>query len=132
MQTALTLDAALCCRGSRYVCRVTAGGGAFCATLREPASLAGLTARWDGQDLTLSYLGLTYRPTLPDTLFADTLQLLRGALSSAPQAQREGDRLTGRTGGFAYTLELTADGLPTKLEIPGADLTAEFSDVQPA
>lgn len=103
----------------------------------EPATLNGLTARWDGENVTLTMYGLSFSvdpSTVPESALGEEL------LSVFDTVRRgEGERdtqngtLTVRGNGKngEYTAVFDADtGHPISLSVPSLPLTAEFYNVE--
>ncbi len=103
----------------------------------KPETLNGLSAEWDGEKVTLKYLGLSYDvdpQKLPENALGE------GLLSAFDTALRgEGERtesngkitVNGLSGNAAYTYVYDANsGAPLSLTIPSIPLTVTFSNVQ--
>ncbi len=113
-------------------CKATAyGGGVFTLTVTEPKAIEGTTAHYDGDELSITYKGLSYKPQteLPCDNIAD---MLNDVVKNTSPAQKNGEQyeLTGNTGGYQYTLTVAETGLPLYLSCPSADLFVEFSNVK--
>lgn len=101
--------------------------------LTEPATLKGLTLRWDGTQLTATWHGLSVplnREELPDTAL---IEGLIGALEAAPAAENrtvteEGVLTEGNLNGNAFhLLSDPTTGALIKLEIPTLAITVAFA-----
>ncbi len=111
--------------------------GTLLLEFSEPETLNGLSAEWDGEKVTLKYLGLSYDVD-PDTLPENALG--EGLLSAFDTALRgEGERqeadgtvtVSGLSGNAQYTYVYDAKtGAPLSLTVPGIPLTVTFENVQ--
>lgn len=119
-----------------YTAKILAsGGGVFSAELTKPKSVKGLKFLFDGEEITVSYLGLKYTPeNLPiDTGFAVVLKdVLSSVNNAAEQAvYKDGSYVVeGSANGTDYSFYVTEAGYPVKLTAPSLDLMVIFSDVQ--
>ncbi len=111
--------------------------GTLLLEFAEPETLNGLSAEWDGEKVTLTYLGLSYDvdpAALPENALGE------GLLSAFDAALRgEGDRqekdgkvtVTGLSGNAEYTYVYDAEtGTPLSLSVPSLPLTVTFTNVQ--
>ncbi len=111
--------------------------GTLLLEFSEPETLNGLSAEWDGEKVTLKYLGLSYDVDphkLPENALGE------GLLSAFDTALRgEGERkeadgkvtLNGLSGTSTYTYVYDAtSGAPLSLVIPSIPLTVTFTNVQ--
>ena len=100
-----------------------------------PAELKGFTVDYDGGELSLAYMGLsfkTYPAALPDQsvfkgLFSVFNQISLGDSVDIKKAA-QGQVLSGESDCGAFTLTLTPDGLPQELAIPDIDLIAAIRE----
>ena len=121
--------------GTALKCAAKAyGGGMFTSTVLEPESIAGTEIAYDGSEVTITYMGLTYKPSLPlpNENINDILNtVITSASGNIQSAQKDGDVyvLEGSTGRYDYILTVTESGLPLWLECPSVGLKAEFSNV---
>lgn len=109
------------------------GGGVFSFTLSEPQLISGTEVKYDGETVTINYLGLSYSPQLPLPA-DDTNTVLNTVIATAAggkTAKLCEDKyiLEDKAGDLAYTLTVTESGLPLSLSVPDAGLSAEFSNV---
>ncbi len=110
------------------------GGGVFISTVLEPEAIAGTEITYDGEEVTITYMGLTYKPSLPlpSENINDILNtVIKSASGNIDLAQKEEDQyiLKGDAGKYDYLLTVTESGLPLWLECPSIGLKAEFSNV---
>lgn len=109
--------------------------GMLTLSFDEPETLAGLTARWDGETVTLSMYGLSFSVD-PDTVPEGALgEELIAAFDAALRG--EGERAvddgvltvagTGQNGAYTLTFD-AATGAPLSLSVPALPLTATFSE----
>ncbi len=101
----------------------------------EPETLNGLSAEWNGDTVTLRFLGLSYTvdpATLPEGALGEhLLNALDAALRGDGNREEQDGRVTvtGLVGDTAYTYVYDADsGAPLSLEAPSLSVT--FSHVQ--
>lgn len=111
--------------------------GTLLLEFSEPETLNGLSAEWDGEKVTLRYLGLSYDvdpATLPENALGE------GLLSAFDAALRgEGERteadgkvtVSGLSGNSTYTYVYDAQtGVPLSLTVPSIPLTVTFSNLK--
>ena len=100
----------------------------------EPETLDGLTAVWDGEDVTLEMYGLSFTAdpeTVPESAFGEeVIAVLDAVLSEDSYREFSGDNtltLTGETRSGSYTLVYDgATGYPLSLTMPELPLSVEF------
>lgn len=119
--------------GSRSECFVKAyGGGNLSCRFSSPESVAGLTADFDGSQITLTYKELTYplSSPMPTENLAEIInRVVTSASGKAAETEDEKCTVNGTAGSYPYTLILSETGLPISLSVPALDFYAEFSDV---
>lgn len=109
------------------------GGGIFRMTLIEPAVLDGLCFSFDGGQMSISYGHLT-TTNLLTAEYGGFAALLNGVFlkltSDQPVAIWSGEAfgLSGMTEGQSFSVLCNAQGLPTKITVPRAGLTAILTD----
>ncbi len=121
-----------------YTCTCSielSGGGLMSSTLLSPESVEGTTLKYDGEKLTINYMGLEYTPEMPienETANGIINTIFQSAASGGKTAERVGDSLVleGEVAGYSYSLYVTDEGLPLRLVCEKANLTAEFSNVK--
>lgn len=98
------------------------GGGVFSFTLTEPKSIAGMEVKYDGETMTVNYLGLSYSPQLPLPAenINSVLNTIIAAASGGKTAKLCRDRyiLEDSADGFTYTLTVTESGLRYPFPFP--------------
>ena len=96
-----------------------------------PVELKGFTVDYDGEELSIAYMGLsfkTYPAALPDqSVFTGLFSVfnrisLGDSLNIKDTAQ--GQTLSGQSDSGAFTVTLNDDGLPKEISMPDIDLTA--------
>ena len=106
------------------------GGGMFSCRVDSPEEIAGLTADFNGEEVTLSYGGLSkaFETPLPAESLAEIIRKVT-AVSQNKTAESDGEThtLSGIAGGCSYTLTVAPSGLPLCLSCPQLDFKAEFS-----
>ena len=128
----ITFDADVKYGGYDCECSVKAyGGGVFSCEVREPETIEGTTVKYDGEETSITNMGMTYKPNAP--LPTENIAvMLSDVVKNTSPAQKKGEQyeVYGKTGGYDYTLTVAATGLPLSLRCPSADLTVEFSNVK--
>lgn len=111
--------------------------GTLLLEFSEPETLKGLSAEWDGEKVTLRYLGLSYDvdpATLPENALGEgLLSAFDAALRGEGEKQEEDGKVTvnGLSGTSTYTFVYDAkSGAPLSLVIPAIPLTVTFSNTQ--
>ena len=111
--------------------------GTLLLEFSEPETLNGLSAEWDGEKVTLKYLGLSYDVDphkLPENALGEgLLSAFDTALRGEGERQEEDGKVTvnGFSGNAAYTYVYDAtSGAPLSLSIPSIPLTVTFSNLQ--
>ncbi len=111
--------------------------GTLLLEFSEPETLSGLSAEWDGEKVTLKYLGLSYDvdpATLPENALGEgLLSAFDTALRGEGEQQEQDGKVTvtGLSGNAAYTYVYDAkSGAPLSLSIPSIPLTVTFTNVQ--
>ena len=131
----VSFDAAITYGSYNCTCNITiSGGGMLASTILSPESIAGTTLSYDGENLTVNYMGLEYMPEMPisgDAANDIINKILQSASSGAKSAERVDDSfvLEGEVSGYEYSLFVTEAGLPLSLLCVEADLVAEFTNV---
>ncbi len=109
------------------------GGGLFSCTVKEPETIAGTTVEYNGDELTVTYMGLNITPQSPFPCenISDILNSIITKASAANTAEKRGDEyiVEGKSGKYDYTITVTDAGLPIRLKCQEADLTVDFSNV---
>ena len=120
--------------GYKCTCSVKAfGGGVFICEIESPALIKGTTLEFDGNKLTLSFMGIKYEPQLPLPC-ENMAEILKTVIDSAqngiagknPEGHYE---IKGRTGEYEYIVTVAQTGLPVKIECADINFTAEISNV---
>ncbi len=111
--------------------------GTLTLAFTEPDTLSGLTARWDGETVTLSMYGLEFSvdpATVPESaLGEEIIAAFDTALRGEGERTTEDGKLviTGNGSNGAYTLTFDAEtGVPLSLSVPSLPLSATFSDFE--
>ncbi len=111
--------------------------GTLLLEFSKPETLNGLSAEWDGEKVTLKYLGLSYDvdpAKLPENALGEgLLSAFDAALRDEGEKQEEDGKVTvtGMSGNAEYTYVYDAkSGAPLSLTIPSIPLTVTFSDLQ--
>lgn len=108
------------------------GGGMFSCRVDSPEEVKGLTADFDGDKVTISYMGLSreFETPLPAENLAEIVRSIV-ASASGKTALREGEVYTvnGVAGGYPYVLTVAASGLPLSVSCERLDFHAEISSV---
>ena len=111
------------------------GAGTLVLAFEQPDTLRGLTARWDGEAVTLSLYGLEFTadlPSVPESALGNELvAALDAALRGEGEQQCENGVLTlcGSTSSGEFTATFDAEsGLPLTLSMPQVLLTVRFSE----
>lgn len=108
--------------------------GTLLLEFAEPETLAGLSAEWDGEKVTLKYWGLSYDmdpDTLPESALGEGLIAAFDAALRGEGERQEADgkvTVTGLSGDTAYTYVYdTETGVPLSLTVPSVPLSVTFS-----
>ena len=108
--------------------------GTLTMQFTAPDTLDGLTARWDGGDVTLTMHGMTFAmdpASVPESALGEEIvAAFDAALRGEGERTKKGDTLIVRDSGAngEYTLTFDAKtGQPLSLSVPGLPLTATFS-----
>lgn len=103
----------------------------------EPETLKGLSAEWDGESVTLHYLGLTYSvdpKKLPESALGEQLIAAFDAALRGEGTSEESNgkvTVTGSVSGAAYTFIYDKQsGAPLSLAVPSIPLSVTFSNVK--
>lgn len=111
--------------------------GTLLLEFSKPETLDGLSAEWDGEKVTLQYLGLSYDvdpDKLPESALGEGLLSAFDAVLREEGTKTEQDgkvTVTGITGKAEYTYVYdSASGAPLSLSIPSVPLTVTFSNIQ--
>ncbi len=111
--------------------------GTLLLEFSEPETLAGLSAEWDGETVTLQYMGLSYDidpDTLPESALGEGLIAAFDAALRGEGARQETDgrvTVTGLSGNAEYAYVYDAEtGTPLSLSVPSLPLTVTFTNVQ--
>ncbi len=111
------------------------GAGTLALEFEQPDTLRGLTARWDGEAVTLSLYGMEFTAELssvPESaLGREIVAVLDAALRGEGELRRENGVLTlrGNTSDGAYTATFDAEsGMPRTLSVPHLPLEVRFSE----
>ena len=111
--------------------------GTLLLEFSEPETLDGLSAEWDGEKVTLRYLGLSYDvdpAKLPENALGEGLLSCFDAALRGEGERKEADgkvTVNGLSGNAAYTYVYDAkSGAPLSLAIPSIPLTVTFSNTQ--
>lgn len=131
----LSMDADVKYRSYTINCTIELdGGGMFTSTINAPEAIAGTIVRYDGDMLTVSYMGLEYTPEKsPKKEHVNgIINMILGSASAGAQAERteKGFMLKSKVANYEYELYVSEVGLPLSLECEKADLYAEFSNVK--
>lgn len=109
--------------------------GTLTMSFTAPETLDGLTARWDGGDVTLTMHGMSFAmdpASVPESaLGEEIIAAFDAALRGEGERTQKDGKLTVRDSGAngEYTLVFDAEtGRPLSLSVPSLPLTAEFSD----
>lgn len=111
--------------------------GTLLLEFSEPETLDGLSAEWDGEKVTLRYLGLSYNvdpAKLPENALGEGLLSAFDATFRGEGERSETDgkiTVNGLSGSAQYAYVYDAkSGAPLSLTIPSIPLTVTFSDIQ--
>ena len=111
--------------------------GTLVLEFSEPETLNGLLAEWNGEKVTLKYLGLSYDvdpATLPESALGEGLIKAFDAMLRSEGERSENDgkiTVSGLSGTAQYTYVYDAQsGAPLSLTIPSIPLTVTFLNVQ--
>lgn len=103
----------------------------------EPQTLSGLSAEWNGDAVTLQYLGLSYTvdsAKLPEQALGEQLlQAFNAALhGEGERTEKDGQiTVTGLAGDLPYTYVYDSQsGAPLSLTVPALPLSVTFSNVK--
>ncbi len=128
----ITFDADVEYEDYECECSVKAyGGGVFSCTVNKPETISGTEVKYDGEETTITYMGITYKPDAPIPT-ENIAAMLSDVVKNTSPAQKNGEQyeVYGKTGIYSYTLTVTEAGLPLYLKCPSADLTVEFTNVK--
>ena len=110
--------------------------GTLLLKFSEPETLNGLSAEWDGEKVTLRYLGLSYNvdpAKLPENALGEGLLSAFDATFRGEGERSETDgkiTVNGLSGNAQYTYVYDAkSGAPLSLTIPNIPLTVTFTNV---
>lgn len=135
LASGISFDAAV--SYGKYDCRCNielSGGGVFFSKITEPSTIAGTEILYDGENVTITFMGLSMSPELPlpnetlDGILSAILQSVSSGGKTATQTD-DGFIIENKIAGYDYILTLTESGLPLSLSVPRSDFTAEFSNV---
>ncbi len=132
----ITFDALINFGGYSCMCEIDlSGGGIFTSRVKEPAAIAGTEVTYNGGNITITYMGMSYTPEMPlpgETLDEILSKVLQAVSSGSADAKQDDGNfiIEGETAGYDYTLYITESGLPLSLNCPRANFTAEFSNVK--
>ncbi len=111
--------------------------GALTLEFHEPATLNGLTACWNGEEVTLSMYGLSFSvdpATVPESALGEELLAVFDTVRRGEgEHNTENGTLTvnGNGENGEYTVVFNAEtGYPISLSVPSLPLMAEFSNVE--
>lgn len=111
--------------------------GTLLLEFSKPETLADLSAEWDGEKVTLKYMGLSYDmdpDKLPESALGEGLiTAFDAALRGEGQRQESDSKVTvtGFTGETTYAYVYDAkSGAPLSLTVPSIPLTVTFSNLQ--
>ena len=131
----ISFDAAVTYDTYSFACTVNLGSaGTFESEITAPESVAGTKLAFDGESLTVNYMGLEYKPELPlsqETANSIINQIFSSVQTGGQNAQKEDGNfiLRGEVSGKKFSLYVTESGLPLSLSCPEVSLVAEFSNV---
>lgn len=109
--------------------------GTMTVSFTAPETLAGLTARWNGGDVTLTMHGMIFTmdpASVPESALGEELVAAFDAArrGEGERTQKDG-RLTvcgnGANGEYTLTFDATT-GYPLALSVPGLPLAVEFTE----
>lgn len=111
--------------------------GALTLEFHEPSTLNGLTARWNGEEVTLSMYGLSFSvdpATVPESALGEELLAVFDTVRRG-EGERNAENGTLTVNGNGENGEYTVvfdekTGYPLSLSVPSLPLVAEFSNVQ--
>ena len=124
------------CSGTEFTCDLMIGeNGTASAKITEPSSLKGLSCSYNGDKMTLSYLGIKKEidPSQYTEFgyFSEVRRILLSVPENAEAAVKNGAyTYEGECSAGSYTIEFRADGFPVKVTLPSEDLTVTFSDFE--
>lgn len=111
--------------------------GTLLLQFSKPETLAGLSAEWNGEKVTLKYGGLSYDvdpDKLPESALGEGLITAFDAALRGDGERQEADgkvTVSGLSGNAQYTYVYDAStGMPLSLSIPSLPLTVTFSNTQ--
>ena len=111
--------------------------GTLLLEFSKPETLDGLSADWNGEKVTLKYMGLSYDvdpDELPENALGQGLLSAFDAVLRGAQIKEEKDgavTVTGLSGKASYTYVYDAsNGAPLSLTVPSIPLTVTFSNIQ--
>lgn len=98
-----------------------------------PATVKGMCITIDGTECKLSFGSVSFTAdfsSFPQSgvsrLIADCVKSASDTSSAVTQKDSDGFVTTGMVSGVSFTLNRSAQGMPTRLEVPQAELTVEF------
>ena len=129
----VSFDAKISYAGYNCQCSVKAyGGGNFSCTVKEPAVLKGTQINYNGEKVTVSFMGMDYEPPLPLPCenITDILKtVVESARNGTGLINPEGHYdITGKTGRYNYTVTVTESGLPVRIVCDEIKFTAEITN----
>lgn len=111
--------------------------GTLTLSFKEPATLNGLTATWNGESITFSLHGLNFSvdpSTVPESALGQELLSALDAVARGEGQRRAEDGtavLTGNGMNGDFVLQYDAEtGWPQSLSVPALPLEITFSDIQ--
>ncbi len=97
--------------------------------LTSPPSVNGLSMAWEGEEVVLSYGGMTLRLDEEKLPVGAAVKIVSRALDAcAAQSSAAGGTIHGELAGTAFVIAFDEQsGFPAKLELPSVPITVTFS-----
>lgn len=137
LQNEFVLDAVITCQGVEAKAQVSKSGEGYQVKLTEPESLKGMEFDYDGEKVTVSYLGLSVGVDKNTVLTSFATSLIASVnhalIGSGTDVKNDGDNfvISGKTESGNYQLEASRkDGTPVSLKLPDLGLTCVFSKAE--
>ncbi len=122
--------------GTKFSAKLHVGeNGVFSAEVTEPSYLKGMSVKYEGENVEISYLGIETEVS-PDTIpYFNYVSSLREVLLSVKdklEIEKNGDKYSysGETAKGKYDIEFRADGFPVKISIPTHNLTVTLKNFE--
>ncbi len=104
-----------------------------------PATVKGMKISVDGAECKLSFGSVSFTADLSSIpqgsvgkLVAMSVETAADTTAAVTQKDSDGFVTTGMVLGVSFTLGRSMQGMPTRLEVPQAELTVEFRDCKPS